>query len=536
MEAAPMNVDLEARTYSPEQAEEILAFLYRTYHGLDRPVDETARKDLLPLLMNYGFAGQVWVTDVIVHSDEVDERVTKDLTALWQDGCWREPTESEIKQYGKWPCFLGERGKAMLEEKIALAEEVRERAGKLTGEGKPEEALALLEDALPDVIAGRWVFWHEHGLASMRQGKYTEAISSYQRAIDYCRDDNWIHSCEDLKGCYASLAKQDKSWYDKGYQYFQTATKRFPKRWIAWHDCGWMAWRAGKPAEAIPFYHGAIKLQSDVNWQHSCYDLSRCYERANHLDDGIAYFAKVTADRPELWPAWHNLALLTWHRGDTTSAVELYRRAITEHPTGGYFFSWQDLGWCLNKLGRCEEALTAHRQARDIADPGSSEEGWGWHGMGNALGNLGRWDEALNHYREALKRNPKAGISWIGLGNCYRFKPDPNHILAWLACRKGPEVDPTSEETRRSADEAIRTIETQRSFRVALRKLLEKRLDLDELKVLCFDLEVRYDNLKEGGISAKITEVLDTLLREDRIMDLIVWIQDEWPNLIPSLV
>ncbi len=496
-----MNIDLEAQTFSPEQAEEILALLYRTYHGPDRTVDETARKDLLPLLTDYGAAGLAWVTDIIVHSDEMNARVTRDITALWlsKEGCWREPASAEIEQYGKWPRFLGERGIAILQKKISDAETVRQKAIKQKGAGHPPEALAELERALPDVIAGRWDFWHEHGDALYRQGRYAEAIASYRRAIEWNVDnDAWGWSCSNLRYCYENLSKQDPQRRQEGFSYFQGILQRFPRRWGAHHACGWFAWTAGKPHEAIPHYHKAIALNPDDGWEASCGQLRQCYEETAQNDQGCDYFAKLTIECPKRWPAWHSLALLRWHSDKPdrvtarNAAVDAYRQAIAHCTNKGWFHSWQDMGWCLNELGKYADALEAHRKAGQI--------------------DMTRWEPryAMGRDAEGLK----------------------HYFLAWLAYRKALEVEPTHQQSQ----QAVAELEEKWSPWTELRKLMDLRLGVDDLRLLCFDMGIDWDGLEAGAKSVRITELLKILLRRQRIMDIIIWIQRERPDMIPSLL
>jgi hypothetical protein len=53
------------------------------------------------------------------------------------------------------------------------------------------------------------------------------------------------------------------------------------------------------------------------------------------------------------------------------------------------------------------------------------------------------------------------------------------------------------------------------------RQLIEKHLDIEELRTLCFDLNVDYDSLPGEGKAAKIRELIAFMRRNDRIPELV---------------
>lgn len=58
-------------------------------------------------------------------------------------------------------------------------------------------------------------------------------------------------------------------------------------------------------------------------------------------------------------------------------------------------------------------------------------------------------------------------------------------------------------------------------YLVQLRRVLSKRFNVDELRTLCFDLQVDYEDLPGDGKSAKVRELLAHLARRNRINDLL---------------
>lgn len=536
-----MKIELEAKELSQEEAVEILATIYRIYHGPDRQVDETAQKTLLPLLQHYGFLGLVRVLKIVVDSSEMKERVKSELGALWREHYGRTPTDDEIREYGPVMSCLREAGPKELLPMIRDGKEVQAEASRLTGADQAEQAEQLLASELDKVIPGSWEFWHDYGLSLKEQQKYEQAIPHYKQAIAYNEDDSWFWSCEDLRWCYENLGRQDKKWYQAGIEYFQPLTEHRPLRWIAWHCLAWLTWHSDKTSEAIPIYREAINRKPDRGWHHSCEDLRVCYEQTGRQQEGFDYFLQLTDSRPDLWPAWHSLALLACHhKEDKKLAIEYYRQAIahtpytgdpsTHNPDGGWICSWRDMGRCLAELKepkRDNEAEAAYRRVVEI-DPKNWED---WHMLGTLAESQSHLDVAIEYYQEALRLNSRSAESWTGLGSCYHDRKPPQYSLAWLACQKAIAVD-----SEHQAKASLAEMDTEGQPWTELSQLLPDRMRLTDLKVACLVLGVDDEELGDGLKSLRVLNLLSICRRSAKIPRLIEWIGERRPDLIPPIL
>ncbi len=57
--------------------------------------------------------------------------------------------------------------------------------------------------------------------------------------------------------------------------------------------------------------------------------------------------------------------------------------------------------------------------------------------------------------------------------------------------------------------------------RAELRKKMDAKYDLESLRVLCFDLDVRYENLPSRSISAKIVDLIEHCIQHDKYKQLV---------------
>jgi len=69
------------------------------------------------------------------------------------------------------------------------------------------------------------------------------------------------------------------------------------------------------------------------------------------------------------------------------------------------------------------------------------------------------------------------------------------------------------------------------NYLAQLHALLDRAFDLEELRTLCFELNVDYDSLRGEGKSARIRELLLALGRSGRLSQLITQAQTERPHL-----
>ena len=68
------------------------------------------------------------------------------------------------------------------------------------------------------------------------------------------------------------------------------------------------------------------------------------------------------------------------------------------------------------------------------------------------------------------------------------------------------------------------------TYLTQIHKLLEQYFDLEEIRTLCFDLNVDFDDVRGEGKSARIRELLLDLGRNGRLPQLIALVQKERPG------
>ena len=157
-----MQIDINAQSYTEEQAVELLNFLYSSYHG--REVDFLGKETFLPIIRSQGYRGFVYVSHLILQSDETTQRVRSAMMELWKQELGREPADSDVKIFEPYFRFLGESGKEELISRVHKVKENLHKAEELTNSGDPASAEQLLRTTLESQTEPvPWQLYHELG-------------------------------------------------------------------------------------------------------------------------------------------------------------------------------------------------------------------------------------------------------------------------------------------------------------------------------------------------------------------------------------
>jgi tetratricopeptide (TPR) repeat protein len=130
------------------------------------------------------------------------------------------------------------------------------------------------------------------------------------------------------------------------------------------------------------------------------------------FEAALALFLKAVDKRKDYWDAWFGIAYCLDGLGRYQDAIEAYRQAIRIKPDVADAYS--DLGAACGRLGRYQEAVEAFQQAIRIK-PDLAEA---HYNLGIAYGELGRWPEAVAEYKEAIRLKPDLAAHY-NLGVAY---------------------------------------------------------------------------------------------------------------------
>jgi tetratricopeptide (TPR) repeat protein len=159
-------------------------------------------------------------------------------------------------------------------------------------------------------------------------------------------------------------------------------------------------------------------------------------ERRNFEGAEVAYqrALELSPNYAEVYGAYG--LLLQAGLGRSEEALALHRRAIELSPLSTY--SINRLGWCLDALGRFDEALTQFKKALDI-DPGQMITLWS---VAMRHWKISRdYGEAARSLRKTIFIDPDEPWNPADLGMLFMDLGDPDHAEHWIhrSIELGPE-------------------------------------------------------------------------------------------------
>ena len=209
------------------------------------------------------------------------------------------------------------------------------------------------------------------GLSFYHQGKYVEAISAFDEAIEI--DPQYAAAL-----CYKSFALDE----------------------------------LGKHDEATSAYDKAIEIDSQyvaAAWENKGNDL----EQSKRYDDALEAYNRAIDLNPKEARTWFGKGYVLSKQGELNESLKAYDRAIEIDPK--YAMAWNNKAANLLDLGINDDALKASEKAIGI-DSGLAIA---WRNKGNALDSLARYDEAIQSYNKASSIDQTYSVSMIDMGNSH---------------------------------------------------------------------------------------------------------------------
>jgi len=208
------------------------------------------------------------------------------------------------------------------------------------------------------------------GVALQEQGKFQEAVTTFNKAIE-------------LKPDYAEA---------------------YSNRGNALSDLGQLK-------EALESYEKAIQLKPDYADAHN--NRGNVLHKSGLLEDAVESCEKAIRFKPDYAEAYGNRGNALRDLGQLKEAVESHEKAIELKPD--YAEAYSNRGNALSDLGLLKEAVESHEKAIELK-PGYAEA---YSNRGKALSDLGLLKEAVASYEKAIELKPDLGFAHTNLCDLY---------------------------------------------------------------------------------------------------------------------
>jgi tetratricopeptide (TPR) repeat protein len=209
--------------------------------------------------------------------------------------------------------------------------------------------------------------------------------------------------------------KQSHQYGRDAIHHYRSILDQNPGAWIAYANWGGELMLQGDHAAAVPLLRKALEVHPDYYEAHR--DLAVTYDRLSRPAEALPHYERAARLDPDP-KRGHNMygnALLRARRFE--DAIARLERAIelAEEEQSPIYTFYVDLGRAYVSVGRWDDALVQLRRARERAGPEYPLPGADAL-MSDALIRLGRTREAEPHLRRAVAEDPADAIHRFDLG------------------------------------------------------------------------------------------------------------------------
>ncbi|UCH92163.1 MAG: tetratricopeptide repeat protein, partial [Candidatus Aminicenantes bacterium] len=239
------------------------------------------------------------------------------------------------------------------------------------------------------------------GFEQSLQGKYEEAIKSYEKATNLRK-----YYVEAYNNWGNVLYTQGK--YNEAIEKFNTAIKIDPDYVDAYNGLGSISYKNKEYDEAIDYYEKAIDINKDYPYAYS--NLGAVLIEIGNYKEAIENFKKAIEIKRDYLDAYNHWGDALTAQKKYNQAIEIFNQAIDIDP--GYVYAYNGLGVASYEMKKYDDAMKYWKKAIRI-DPGFAKA---YYNMGLALKKRGKNEEAIEKFKKAIESDPDFLYAYYDLG------------------------------------------------------------------------------------------------------------------------
>jgi choline-sulfatase len=291
----------------------------------------------------------------------------------------------------------GDRPRGDPKDKIGIYQQLKE-AGSASVEGRPEDAIAIVQDALredPDTVEAYMLL----GNFLEKAKRPAEAIVAYRRAL--ALDDQHQNALFSLAAAYKKEGRLDEAL--AGFERARALDPRNGK--VLWHLAD-IYLRKKEPAKAEAVVEDALSRGVDQDW--FLLKMGESQIEARRFNDAERSLRSAAAKRPDLASVYFDLGLVYEATGDVDRAIDAYDTELRHHDTA--YRAAFNLAKLLQKKGRGTEAVSYFRKVAEL----QPTFGTGQLYFAKALLDIGDLPGAERWARAGLAHSPDPEFAPLG--------------------------------------------------------------------------------------------------------------------------
>jgi tetratricopeptide (TPR) repeat protein len=318
--------------------------------------------------------------------------------------------------------------------------------------GKPAKALGIIK-SIDNTESSNYELFLAKGVALNLTGKYTEARSVFEKAIELC-DKLRDEVAYSIAQSYIQIGMNSQA-----VKYLLEAYRHNEDNILVLYDLALNYEKLDCSEKSILYYNKYLDL--DPFAEHVWNNLGLVYTSLNDIEKANESFDMAIAINPGYLSAYYNKADMLVLNNDIEGAIQVYFELLSLDSSNTKALC--DLGHCYEETGNYQEALRFFRKALEIAKDCSDA----WYGSGVVFYRQRKFRLSISAMKKATGIQPDNSDYWFMLGEAYTGLRKLD--LAILAYSKASELNPLDFEAwmacaqvlfrKKRIDEAIQALE-----------------------------------------------------------------------------
>ncbi len=336
---------------------------------------------------------------------------------------------------------------------------------------KAEELYEILLKQTTDEGEKAHLF-HQLGWIKDDQGKYTEAIEFYEKALEILQKILPPNhpllgtSYNNISTVYENMGEYLKalSYYEKDLEILQkTLPANHPDLATSYNNIGVVYDNMGEHSKALSYYEKALEIrQNTLPPNHP--SLATSYNNIGAVNDSMGKYSKalsyyekaleirqntLPANHPSLATSYNNIGFVYKNMGEYSKVLSYYEKALEirqkslsrNHPN--LATSYNNIGTVHDSMGEYSKALSYYEKALGIRQntlPANHPSlATSYNNIGGVYYNTGEYSKALSYYEKALEifqrtlppNHPDWATSYNNIGAVYKNMGEHSKALSY---------------------------------------------------------------------------------------------------------
>jgi tetratricopeptide (TPR) repeat protein len=336
---------------------------------------------------------------------------------------------------------------------------------------KAQQVFEMILDQTTDENEKGAIYYYL-GYIKMDQGKYTEAITNYEKSLKIQKQTlpanhpTSATTYNDIGAAHHNMGEYSKalSYYEKAFEIRQkTLPANHPDLVTSYSNIGNVYNTMGEYSKTLSYFEKALEIQQKTlpanhpGLATSYKEIGNVYYNMGEYSKVLSYYEKALKIRqktlpenhPHLATSYNNIGNVYYNMGEYSKALSYYEKALKiqqktvpgNHPE--LATSYNNIGLVYNNMGKYSEAVSYFEKDLEISQktlPANHPDlATAYNNIGAVYHNMSEYSKTLSYYEKALQirqkilpaNHPSLATLYSNIGETYRNMGEYSKALSY---------------------------------------------------------------------------------------------------------